>query len=255
MNHLVAICDILGFSKLVTQHSAEEIKDRYFNEVRKSVQFAVEKDYYPLKPTSLKNLNLNNELGIAWFSDSILIYTQKDDEKTCLKFLQTIGWLIFLNMQQPYTRLRVGVSYGPAIMNSDEQIFIGLPIVEAYNLEKKQKWSGGALTKKVEERFGNYLASLNPVESWVIPYSIPMANGQKENLLAINWTIGIHNSPGWREFYWKQNKPFPDDEEKNLQSDVIEKWINTKEFHSRVCWHCFPHLNNGVIKPPLRFEW
>jgi hypothetical protein len=151
MNYLVAVCDILGFSKLVSQCSAEEIRSKYFDQVRKTAQFAIEKDYFPSNPSSLKKLNLHEEIGIAWFSDTILIYSLKDEEETCKNFMQTIGWFIFSNMFFPQTRLRVGISYGPAVMDSEEQIFIGNPIVEAYNLEKKQKWAGGALTKKVEE--------------------------------------------------------------------------------------------------------
>jgi hypothetical protein len=89
-----------------------------------------------------------------------------------------------------------------------------------------------------------------------VPYSVPMAGNSRENLLAINWTIGSHNSPGWKDFFWKVNQPLPSESESIVtQADVVEKWMNTKEFHSKVCWHCFPHLNNGVIKPPIKFVW
>ncbi|MCJ7553475.1 MAG: hypothetical protein MUO34_06285 [Ignavibacteriaceae bacterium] len=249
-NYLIAVCDILGFSKLVHQKAPEEIKDEYFGYIKKSIYFAMNKDHFPVKAPTLRELKMHDELAIAWFSDTILIYTLEDDENICKNFMQTIGWFIFMNMKLPDTRLRVGISYGPAVMDVEEQVFIGLPIVEAYNLEKKQKWSGGALTKKVEERFGDYLANLNPVESWIVPYAVPMENGQRENLLAINWTIGMHQR---YNFNWNKDRAEPNEKEISEQPDVIEKWRNTKEFHSKVCWSCFPQLNNGIIKPPGKF--
>ena len=127
------------------------------------------------------------------------------------------------------TRIRAGISYGETSTDEEEEIYIGKSIVDAYKLEKKQKWIGGALSKKAEERFGDYLASLNPAESWVIPYDVPVENGLKEKLLAINWTIGSHHS-SLRNFNWKKDKPEPTEKDYLEQPDIFEKWRNTKEF-------------------------
>lgn len=256
-NYVIAICDILGFSKLFSDNSQVDldiILERYLGFLRKSVLHSSSKKEFPNVTPTLSEIRKYSELGIAWFSDTILFYTKTDTENDCRRLLQTIGWLLFENMFSLNTRLRVGISYGEAFMDELNETYIGEPIVEAYQLEKRQKWSGGALTKKVEERFGNYLARLNPMESWVIPFTVPMENGFTERLLAINWTNGIHHAHDWREFRWKKDQAVPSEKDYETQPEVIEKWKNTKEFHSRVCWNCFPELNpNNIIKPPGKF--
>lgn len=252
-NYLVAICDILGFSKLILQNDVDTVLKFGLGFLKKTLQHSIHKGSFPDENVSYKSLRDHNELGITWFSDTILIYTKKDENEICKKLMETVGWLIFENMFTLNSRMRVGVSYGEAFMDGGEEIYVGKPIVEAYHLEKSQEWSGGALTKKAEERFGNYLAILNPVQSWVIPYEVPLKDGIKEKLLAINWTNAFHDRT-LRNFNWKKDSPEPTLQECLEQPDVIKKWRNTKEFHEKNCWQCFPQLNpNGIINPPGKF--
>ncbi len=252
-NYLVAICDILGFSKLILRNDVETVLNVGLNFFKKSLKHSVHKDSFPDETVSYKDLRNHRKLGVAWFSDTVLLYTRKDEDDVCRQLLQIVGWLIFENMLTLNSRMRVGISYGEAFMDEKEEIYIGKPIVEAYNLEKSQEWSGGALTKKVEERFGNYLASLNPMESWVVPYNVPLKLSLRKNLLAINWTNGIHGN-SLRDFNWSEKRNKLKEQDYIEQPDVVEKWKNTKEFHEKVCWQCFPSLNpTGVIKPPHKF--
>ena len=246
-NYLIAVCDILGFSKLFDdeKNSLDIITDRYVGYLKRSLMHTIYKDFFPDNIPTLEKVRRNSDIGIAWFSDTILLYTKEDTNEQCKTLLQNIGWLIFENMSTPHnaTRLRVGISYGEAFIDEKNETFLGKPIVEAYKLENKQKWSGGALTKKAEERFGNYLASLNPVESWVVPYDVPVGDNTTEKLLAINWTNGIHNNT-MKDFYWRYDRHEPSQKECIEHPDVIEKWKNTKEFHKNNCRHCFPKLNS-----------
>jgi len=74
-----------------------------------------------------------------------------------------------------------------------------------------------------------------------------------QKLLAINWTNGVHNS--LRNFNWKKDKSEPTEEDYLKQPDVVKKWQNTKEFHEKICWACFPDVNpSGSIHPTRRFR-
>ena len=244
--YLIAICDILGFSNLVRTQNLSKIRTEYFQYLKGSLELAMKRTNYSNDSPVNTDLKANDKLGFSWFSDTFLIYTLNDDEDSCLFLLQTIGLFIFMNMNNPNTRLRVGISYGDAIIDKSENIFIGIPIVEAHELEKKQKWSGGALTKAVEYRFGEYLNSLNPFESWVLKYDIPFEKKISENLFAINWTNGLHNFNNWRHFNWNKELVDPDIKEHFTHHDIVEKWENTKTFHTKVCWKCFPELKKMV---------
>jgi len=179
-NFLVAICDILGFSKLILNNDVETVLRYGVDFLKKTLLHSIYKNEFLDYDVPYKELKTDNDLGISWFSDTILIYSRRDDNDACKKLLQTVGWLIFENMLSPNTRIRAGISYGEAFINEQEEIYIGKAIVDAYMLEKKQKWIGGALSKKVEERYGDYLATLNPIESWVVPYDVPVENGLTE---------------------------------------------------------------------------
>ncbi len=64
--------------------------------------------------------------------------------------MQTVGWLIFVNMLSRNTRIRAVISYGETFIDEEEEIYIEKSIVDSYKLEKKQKWIRVALSIKAE---------------------------------------------------------------------------------------------------------
>jgi hypothetical protein len=55
-------------------------------------------------------------------------------------------------MLRKQSEVRGGISFGEAYIDEEESVFVGKPIVEAYQLEKSQQWAGVALMEKAVER-------------------------------------------------------------------------------------------------------
>lgn len=232
--YMVALCDILGFSSLIKRNSLDIVVNQEFGWFRKALFHSVHKDEFPCEIPKTSDFQGHEHVGVAWFSDTILLYTLRDNDEAVRELVMTVGWLIFETLLGGSTRIRGGVSYGEAFIDKENSIFVGMPIVEAYLLEQRQQWTGAALTDAARERIPEYARSGNYADWWVIPYDVPLKDNLTYNTLAINWTWGIHQSD-WR-LQWSESSNFPSDKDWKEQPDICEKFINTKKFHDTFCW-------------------
>jgi hypothetical protein len=233
--YTIALCDILGFSDLVKQTDLHTLVEMPLAWLRRFLHHSLHKDRFPAEVPSIAELNAHKKLGIAWFSDTLLFYTRMDDNDALLELYQTVGWLLFETMFHGDTRLRAGIAYGEAFIDPENSLFVGEPIIEAYEMEKCQKWSGAALCASALNRTPAGLLSGRDADCWVIPYPVPTKNGVCETL-AINWTTG-HHYPG-NQLRWSSVSPEPTAADWEARKPVCEKWRNTKRFHDQVCRHC-----------------
>ena len=146
MKYMVAMCDILGFSEFVQNNPLEGIVKASFEWLRKALYHCMYKNGFPNESVTLNQLLAHGRLGLAWFSDTILIYTLEDTDECINALASTLGWLLFETMLVPQVRLRCGVSYGEAYMDERNAMYVGKALIEAYQLQECQEWSGGALT-------------------------------------------------------------------------------------------------------------
>lgn len=231
--YLIAICDILGFKSLFENklYGLTWLHNKMGN-ISSSIVHSVYKDFYPF-PIELKKLRQISQIGIAWFSDTILLFTKEDTNDQVKELVNSVGYLISDNMNFRETRLRVGISYGDAIMDDSNEIYLGKPIIEAHQLEKKQKWAGGAISKSAEHRILSIQD--NEIQNWLVNYDVPVEENKFEKLFAINWTQNP-NHP--KSIKWKGGKDQPTVEEEINEKDIVLKWKNTNKFHIDVCKTC-----------------
>ena len=235
-NRSVAVCDILGFSNLVKSVSLDVVVDRHLGQLRKALWHSIHKGDFPEKNPSLEEIRNEASLGLAWFSDTILIYTFNDSDEAFRELLVCLSWLIFETMLGGGTRIRCGVSYGEIYIDTENSFYIGKPIIEAYQLQQEQAWSGGALTPKAVECCPEIARSGKFVDWFLIPYDVPLKQNKALQTLAINWTIGLH--PIDFNLAWSQTSLEPSAEDWQTRPDICEKWFNTRAFHKKVCRRC-----------------
>lgn len=231
---MVAVCDILGFSHLVQTSSLEQVVNNSLGWLRKSLYHSLHKREFPDAIPRKEQFLGNEHVGAAWFSDTFLLYSRADDREAINQLIQTVGWLLFETMMAG-RMIRGGISFGEAYIDEQESIFVGKPIVEAYRLEKSQQWAGVALTEHAVERIPLIARSGDLGDWWVVPYDVPLKDGNKKRTLAINWTWGGHS---WWRVSWSESKKLPDESDWAARPDVCEKFINTKAFHKAICRNC-----------------
>ena len=235
---MVAVCDILGFAQMVETQPLDAVVNNAIGWFRKSLHHSLHKDGFPNDIPELKELERHTDVGVAWFSDTVLLYTLRDDDACIQNLLTTVGWLLFETIVTGRTRIRAGISYGEAYIDPKNSLFVGNPIIDAFHLEQEQQWSGAALTNSAKERIPSAVQSGRFADWWVMPYSVPLKKGNKD-MLAVRWTWGSHH-PSWK-LIWSDSQEEPNDKDWAERPDICEKFANTKAFHDETCKWCNKH--------------
>lgn len=228
---LIAVCDILGFSDRVREEELKSIIEDYkfLRETVTSCSFLF--DGFPENTP---------DVGMAFFSDTILLYSGIDSDDTCRDLLKIVSCLLFQNLFYKPTRLRAGIAYDEVYIDKINNIFLGRGIVEAAELEKAQEWSGGALALSAEKRVNKYIDSPFFVDWPIVRCYVPIKKEDCHSNIAVNWTIGIHTPMKWMK--WENDSGIYSGKctEMNRTQEIIEKRENTKAFHEQFCQLCFP---------------
>ena len=237
--YTVALCDILGFSDLVESRPLDRVVEDDILWFSKALYHAVNKEW-PENVPSFDEINQNSSVGLAWFSDTILLFTREDEEDSLQELLQILASLIFMTVIEGTTRLRAGIAYGEAFIDPENVMYVGKPIIYAYQLEQQQQWSGAALTKSASERVPEDVRNGGFADWPIRLYDVPLKDNKTISTLAtlaINWTIHIHDHDDLLLDWSKEwEKPRPEDWDS--KPSICEKWQNTKQFHLDVCDQC-----------------
>lgn len=237
-HRLVAVCDILGFSDLIQTQPLNRVVDDILGWFRKALRHSVHQDHFPSTTPLYTEIDAHADLGVALFSDTVLLYARNDSDEAARQLINAVGWLIFETLMQGTTKIRAGISYGEAWLDRSESMYVGKAIVDAYQLERDQAWSGAALTETACQRVPMPARSGDLADWWVVPYSVPLKAGNTIDTLAVNWTWGMHR-PDWR-LRWSNTNEVPDAADWASKPQVCEKFMNTKAFHDTTCPWCKP---------------
>ena len=232
--YTIALCDMLGFSKLVRGNQLNTVVENVLGWFRKVLHFSINKDEWLETVPPFDDIDKNSKIGLAWFSDTILLFTREDSDESLRELLQTVAWLLFATINST-TRMRAGIAYGDAFIDPQNAMYVGIPIIDAYQMEQKQQWAGAALTESAVERVPEFVRGGNFADWPILPYNVPLKNNETLSTLAVNWTYGIHNE---YPFHWSEKNDDPTPEDWTNKPSICQKWQNTKQFHLDVCKQC-----------------
>jgi hypothetical protein len=245
-NRTIAVCDILGFKKLVRNNSLDDVVHKGLGEFRKTL-YRVTHHREPLQEIpSLQGFTEQSRVGVAWFSDTILFYSLEDTEEDCRRVIESTAWLIFFAMPNRALRVRGAMSYGEVFIDQTNGLYIGAPIIEAYELQELQNWSGGALAQTVVGRIPQEILDptvVDKYDDWYLTdYPVPLKSSDppcNDIHWAIDWTRGIHDETNpWTTFPWLPSSDEPTEEDRRNSPDKVIKWTNTRKFHTAKCKFC-----------------
>ncbi len=240
-NRTVAVCDILGFTKLVQSKPLNDVVNIILGEFRKILYRITQHKEPPQNISSLRELKEQSRIGIGWFSDTVLFYSLEDSEEDCRTVIESTAWLIFFTMLNPPLRVRAAVSYGEVFVDESNGLFIGTPLIEAYKLQELQNWSGGALAPSVIKRIPKDYFGAKVYDWYFTDYPVPLKRNNppfNDIRWAIDWTRGIHGMPDPWSFPWSPSSDEPTENDRNELPDKVAKWENTRNFHTAKCEFC-----------------
>lgn len=228
-----ALCDILGFKQMVTSNKLDHVVERGLGWLSRVLHHAIHRSDFPDASSCWSELCSDSQLGVMWFSDTFLFYTREDTDDSIRRLLQVLAWMHFETIVSHRAMLRSAVTYGESYIDEESSIAVGKPIVEAYELEREQDWSGGILSRKAVLRLPHVVQQNGDFNWWVVPYKVPFKNDKHCQSLAINWTQGLL-PPGW-QMNWSEESSNPTDEDLRESPDIAAKFQNTKRFYMQVC--------------------
>jgi len=118
------------------------------------------------------------------FSDTILLWVP-DDDGLIYSFTIACEKLVCEAFDQKWY-LRGAIAFGPAVMDLEKRIFIGLPLVEAHLAEISQEWIGVGIHNTARERYRSMKAGA-PTD--IVPYQVPVKEKKIPIQAALNWAI------------------------------------------------------------------
>lgn len=171
-NGYVAFLDVLGFRDMLGRDDSLTEVQNYIEGIRRAVEE-----------------NGQKSLQLALFSDSIIVNTTADDERSFLQLIEACS-RIFGFLLTSHVPLRGAISYGPFIRSrntgADSAIVAGRPIVEAFEREQKQDWVGITLAPSVVR----HLSTLK--EKTTLPTNNDMPERLKALRNRLPWLLYLH---------------------------------------------------------------
>lgn len=222
---MVAYCDLLGFSSFVKSNTLKEAVN-FLLKMKEGLKVYF-KNYVSCQ-------HGDDKVGIVSISDSVIIYSLKDNEASHLKVIIAAYALLAKTIKYPQYRWRIGISHGDFFHDESKHIYVGKALIEAQELEKKQDWCGGILSETAAKKA--LAISAIKTEDIIMQYDVPIKNSPPESYHVINWTRASHN--------WNNNisdvlpREFPASMTKNERADVERKLKNTEVFHNKICVCC-----------------
>lgn len=182
--------DILGYRSLIENNSLEELIKIY-----NSVVSGIDKAAVTINHTDEDQSLSFDTVGSFMFSDTIVLF--QEYSTTNLPggtFILKAALLMRLAFEKGIP-LRGAISYGEYYI--DENCYLGKPIIEAYETEKIQEWSGAVLCNSAEREYALDLdrrssaktmnfhgIEINPavmmspfMENLIVQYDVPTKSG------------------------------------------------------------------------------
>lgn len=227
----VAICDVLGFSKLISDTPLSRVNYRYHELLSEFWDMA-------------HGLIGKWEPGHTVFSDTILLWsaTPKEHDHYVFAFFFTLTSFMRTALLHGLP-LRVGVAFGGTVIDPRKGIYIGRPIVEAYITEQRQDWMGGAFhpscfrAPKSERLRVRRLSDMECMDAVAVRYPVPV---NKKNLPgpALNWAI---DWPGFMIGFPILERSITKTLRQSRHTPYAQKWQNTMHYfeHRKAVWKRF----------------
>lgn len=248
MERYVLFLDILGFSDLIENNSSDEVEKIFKNNFVETASMSIHMAsmYFGIQYNGNMVLDGNifkdliqDVFNIHIMSDSIIVWTNDLSEKSLCElcgFASVYVSMAFI-LGVP---LRGGISKGAVsfintnINNINQSCLVGKGIINAYKIEKKQKWMGVTVDSDcfecVNQHRLNLILSIH--NSFIKKYNVPLKDGCTSSEYVIDWTLvdrGIikNDFDFFKESFSRFNKSIDRD-------DVVKKIENTFCFYQEM---------------------
>jgi len=116
-----------------------------------------------------------------FFSDTVIIFTLSDELEDLYAIL-ILSSELFSNSLHRCVPLRGGLAHGEFYFNLDESLFLGKPLVKAYEIGECAQWIG-----IVVDQFIARMAEPYPIGEEIIQWDVPQKDNTLKKEFVLNW--------------------------------------------------------------------
>ena len=180
-NCWVAYFDILGFKNVVNALSWQGVHNIY-NDILSEIK------------------KHNWAVSCKWFSDAFVFYTSDDSRNS---FCGMEGSLrVFFEKMFSGSREKIPfrgcLTVGEFYIDTENDIFFGPALVEAYKCAETQQWIGYVLTQQAVDKAkkypGNGGTAWDVFKRYYTEYYVPFKSGKKRKLKVYNFKRDVNNN-------------------------------------------------------------
>lgn len=184
-------------------------------------------------------------------SDTFVVYTIEREPQDVIQFVWNVHHMLFYSILYEFP-IRGTLATGEILINEEQNIFLGPAILEAFQLEKQQDWSGACIAPSLQ-LYIEEIGILDLLFPLVLPYEVPLKekaiNTKVE--LAVNWIADVANfiAPDWIQTKFPPFKPGSPEENKVRNT---EKFLTfAMEQKSRHGPYSSPKNRKVILEPDV----
>ena len=168
----VAFLDILGFKDYVLRHSIDDVYMRL-----KTLN-----GFRPEDDCSDYDSEEGKRIKFTIFSDSIFIFS-KDDTFLNLRFFLTYVKRVMRMALREEIPLKGAIAYGDIVVDEEQNLFCGQPIIDAYLLEEDLQYMGVVFHHTFEEVYEKLTdTQFHRIKGWIKEVPTPFKYGKRIHL-------------------------------------------------------------------------
>jgi hypothetical protein len=187
LNRCIAFLDVLGFSDLLNNNKPEDIEVIYTNTITEALS-DVFIETKKIEHDPLFKALLDATINYSVVSDSIIIWTVDDSFDSLMGLSFIVKFLLGSTLIRGIP-LRGAICSGPLVVvkNKNSMNIVGSALTNAYNLEKKQQWSGCVIDSNLISKYSSDSWDMLFNENVIVKYQVPYNSGEIKDEYTINW--------------------------------------------------------------------
>ena len=168
----VAFLDILGFKDYVLRHGIEDVYKR----------LQILNGFRPEDDSSDYDSEEGKRIKFTIFSDSIFIFS-KDDAFLNLRHFLTYVKRVMRMALRAEIPLKGAIAYGDIVVDEEQNLFCGQPIIDAYLLEEDVQYMGVVFHHTFEEAYTRLSdTQYHRLSRWIKEVPTPFKYGKRIHL-------------------------------------------------------------------------
>jgi len=185
----ICFFDILGFKTKILAYSfpvKQSVYENIISNYKESINASVVDNKGNVLIANNGDRIIAKQSNIAWFSDSVILYsdvlTDANVESEIFNLLES-ALRLFVTMLKLKFPVRGAVAIGDFCANPELNIYLGKPLIDAYEFSLKHDWAGATLTADA----ARYMRERNISTNYLVDYCVPCKSGEVVTFKTLNW--------------------------------------------------------------------